>query len=192
MHRVAATGLLVLLVVFRVEAQEPRRTGITMGYPESVGLVVHVSDRLAVRPELTFSRHTSESSFPPIGASSTNETWAIGAGVSGLFYVHRWDKLRAYLSPRYTYSRTSGTSELSIPNVIVIEGPALQGSETKTSSHSIFGSFGAEYHFHDHFSVFGEVGLGYTHGRAEGTEGGTRLTSNSWGTRTGAGVAFYF
>ena len=189
MRRLAATVILVLLVAFRADAQEVRHTGITMGYPESIGLVVQVSERFAVRPELTVNRRTSEASFPiavfpietlPIG-TLTSDTWAVGAGFSGLFYVQRWDKLRAYLSPRYSYSRSSGTSGDSIFG---------QASKTTSSTHAVFGFIGAEYALHERFSVFGEVGGGYMRGKTSGAA--TRLLSNAWGTRTGAGVTFYF
>ena len=126
----------------------------------------------------------------------------IGAGLSGLIYVGRWDELRTYVSPRFSYSRTrtSGTSTGS-------------SSEITSRSYLTSGSFGAQYSLGRRFGVFGEIGLAYTSmnttqlltliqtisfpgvpaapitttalSRAE-THGKT------WGPRSGAGVIFYF
>jgi predicted porin len=62
------------------------------------------------------------------------------------------------------------------------------------------GLFGAEYSLHKRFSVFGEVGFGYTTSSSKSKSsppspiddliaGGS---AHGWSTRTGAGVIFYF
>ena len=85
-------------------AQEPK-TGITMGYPASIGLLWHVSDRVALRPEFSFTR-TDSSSESLINDESN--FWSLGTGVSVLFYAPLTDNLRTYLAPRFSYAKTTG------------------------------------------------------------------------------------
>ena len=72
------------------------------------------------------------------------------------------------------------------------------------------GSFGAHYQFHHRFAVFGETGFGYNHSSTTFSSillgpvipvgpnipapvtRSAETNSHSWGTRTGAGVIFYF
>src|SRR3954469_5385910 len=79
-------------------AQDTPRFGVVMGYPAQVGFLWNISDRTAIRPELSFARSTSETtrmiSFPtfppvpgfppPISASTiiTSSAWQVGIGAS--------------------------------------------------------------------------------------------------------------
>jgi hypothetical protein len=130
----------------------------------------------------------------------------VGAGISALFYIHRWEGLRTYVSPRFSYQRISSSASTS---------GNTSTSDSTTSTYLASGSFGAQYALGRHFGLFGEVGLGYTSTRtalsstltigvASGIVNGvvtqtTRLqtvqsssTSNGIATRSGAGVIFYF
>jgi hypothetical protein len=170
-------------------AQEKGQTGLTMGYPASLGVVWHLSDRAAIRPEISLSNSSSESqgSTPGVIRSSI-DTWAVGVGVSGLFYVRKWDNLNAYVSPRFTYSRGTTTAEIG--------GLSTGPTESLTRAFSVSGSFGTQYSLSRKFSVFGEVGVGFSD--SEGTtrlspfDGDLKSTGHSWSTRTGIGVLFYF
>ncbi len=136
-------------------AQDEPRIGLTMGSPSSVGVIWQVSDKVAVRPELAFTRVTNE--FPSadlVGGGTTTasaDSWQVGAGVSGLFYVSRWNGVRTYLSPRLVYTKSSSSSSSS--SVSSIKG--------ESSMYTTSGSFGAQYAVARHFGVFGEVGLAY-------------------------------
>jgi hypothetical protein len=191
-----------------------------MGYPASVGLMWHISERLALRPEVSFSTSTNENptSIVLVGTSpslmssssstrSTSSSSTIGVGISGLFYVGKWDALRAYVAPRFVYSRASGTSEYTSQRFF---GPITPVSpltpvvittttESTLTSKSGAGLFGAAYSLHERFSVFGEVGFGYTTSasRSKSTpepdfDISTPGRTHGWSTRTGAGVIFYF
>jgi hypothetical protein len=166
-----------LLASDGISAQEKGQTGMTMGYPASVGLVWQPSERLAVRPELSLSTTSIETSF-----TGTGRTSSVGVGLSGLFYVGKWDSLSAYVSPRFAYNLTSsdpiGTLAIA----------------TAANNYSLIGSFGTQYALHRRFSVFGEVGVGYSHQalRSTGAISNSTITSHSWNTRTGIGVLFYF
>jgi len=181
-----------LLIPAAATAQEAGQAGITMGYPGSVGLLYHVSERVALRPEFTVSRINSSSTSTVVSTGS--RSWAFGVGASALFYFAKRDNVRPYVSPRFTYQRTSTT----------FEGGNLPGSPAVvTNNHadgySASGLVGAQYSPNDRFGVFGEVGFGYartngTSGTASNGTSGTASTStsDSWSTRTGAGVVLYF
>jgi hypothetical protein len=163
-------------------AQERRDIGITMGFPEAVGFLFHVTHGFAVRPELNLSRSTSETETP-IGERESR-TWAVGFGVSGLFYLPDLDRVRMYISPRYAY--VHGKSESDTTFLFDDE------STFTTSSHALSGSFGAQYAPHERFSIFGEVGLLYNTSESKSSLSSTVGEGHSLSTRTSAGVIFYF
>ena len=52
------------------DAQEKGKTGVTLGYPASIGLLWHVTDRIAIRPEFSFaftSNDVTTTPHPPAG-----------------------------------------------------------------------------------------------------------------------------
>lgn len=164
-------------------AQEKGKVGLTMGYPSSVGIVYHVTDKIAIRPELNIAQASTETTAPAIAGvnvSVSSDTWAIGTGLSGLFYVRQWDDLHLYVSPRWTYSHGSSSSS-TLP------------IDTGLNSWSLTGSVGAQYALGKRFGVFGEVGFGYQHSHETGGSLiQTDITSHTIGTRTGVGVILYF
>jgi hypothetical protein len=205
MKRLMLGVCLVLSVAANVLAQDAGQMGVTLGYPAAVGVIWHVTDHVAVRPEISFLTTSAEIpaitgiSLPGLSADlgETSST-TVSTGVSGLFYFGKWDKLRAYVSPRYTYSR------------LTAESGSTLSTDARNSAYTVTGSFGAHYQLHRRFAVFGETGFGYTHSHTTST---SRLllpvipvgpnvpspisqsiesNSHSWATRTGAGVIFYF
>ena len=139
-------------------AQEPDHVGITMGFPTSVGVLCPLGAHFAIRPEFSWA-HTSDvttetgfiGGLPGASSTSSDATHLTG-GVSVLVYVRRWDALRAYVSPRFTYSKETETIN---PSVLPSTSPTLHG-------YSVSGSFGAQYSLVRHFGVFGEIGLEFT------------------------------
>lgn len=176
-------------------AQDEPRVGVAMGYPASIGIVCRVTDRFAVRPEISATSTSSDltaTSAVTIGGTTTtsstlntNDNWQLLAGVSALFYVSKHDGLRTYVSPRWAYTRVSsssgspGSTSTSIGNVQFVSG-----------------SFGAQYALGTRFSVFGEVGVGYSYTTNTPTSPLSTLATSSAthtvGTRSGAGVILYF
>jgi len=178
MQRSMTTLLLVLSVSLVIShaasAQERGRTGLTMGYPASVGVVWQPSDGFALRPEISFATTSIDSS-----TTGLRGTTSVGVGLSGLFYVAKWESLSTYVSPRFVYNRlSSGESPLA----------------TDVNSYALIGSFGTQYALNQRFGVFGEVGVGYGHEQVENRSASfnSTSTSNSWNTRTGIGVMLYF
>ena len=160
-------------------AQDQPRVGLTTGYPASIGVLWHVSERTAIRPQFSFTR-TSSSSDSLIDA--TTDFWSLGTEVSVLFLSPVRDDLKLYVAPRFGYSRTTGTTE---------------SSESTTDTYSFGGMFGGHYTLGRRFSLFGEAGLQYSHSTGVATSAAIPAahrtnTGDSWGTRTGIGVVIYF
>jgi hypothetical protein len=193
-------------------AQDDPKVGLTMGYPSAVGVLWQMSNHVALRPEFTWTRtsidlpSTTDPLLGTITASSTSDNWTTGVGLSALFYVGRYDDLRTYLSPRFTYSRSSGSTGL---------GGTAASSSSDGWVYSTSGAFGAQYGFGRHFAVFGEIGGNYASSttRTSLVESRTVLVSVGPGgpitsttvftirsdqhshqlsTRSGVGVVFYF
>jgi len=181
-----------------VSAQDEPRVGITMGYPASLDLVWQVNEGLALRPELVVSSSSNEitimTAVPIINGGvtattsqvSTNDNWQASIGVSALFYVSKHDALRTYVSPRWAYTRVSSES-----------GGVGSISSSSGNVNTVTGSFGAQYALSRRFSVFGEVGAGYSRTTNKPTGGpvssfATASTTDSVATRSGAGVVLYF
>jgi hypothetical protein len=167
-------------------AQEAGSVGLTMGYPASVGVLWRANDRVAIRPELSLAGSTSDSGSSSFGSSFTvqSEGWALGTGVTVLFTLKKYDNLRTYFGPRFTYTRTSSTSESS---------GFVTTSEDTTTSTSVGGAglFGAQYSLGSRFAVFGELGFGFARSTTKLRNSDAKFSGNSWGTRTGAGVIFF-
>ena len=160
-------------------AQDAGRVGLTTGYPAAIGVQWHISERTAIRPEISFTTNSS-SSQSLIGA--TSDFSSVGTGVSVLFFSPLRDNLKLYVAPRFGYSRTSGTTEVS---------------ESNTDIYSIGGSFGGHYALGRRFALFGEAGLQYSHQNGSiqsSTVSALKTTSqgDSASTRTGVGIVIYF
>jgi hypothetical protein len=180
---IGTAAVLVLLSPAPSLAQEqPGTLGLTLGYPGAIGIVWHVADRVAVRPELSFSRGWTDRDDSLFGSDRSN--WTIGVGVSALFYLTKADRLRTFVSPRYAYGRSSSTSS-STGNLPVV-------SDITSSASSWSGSFGAEYVFSRRFSAFGEIGVAYSNASSEISLAVLRSRSHSIGTRTSGGFVLYF
>jgi hypothetical protein len=200
-------------------AQDSGSVGLTMGYPSAVGLMWHVTEGFAIRPEVSFSTSenpistsltlSGDSGSSSSSSGSRSTSTGVGLGISGLFYIGKWDALRAYVAPRFVYSRNSGTFEYTSerfvnPSPGAPFGPLIPVMVTTTTKRTFTGKsgsglFGASYSLHQRFSVFGEVGFGYETSDMSSTSTPERdidfsigFKSHGWSTRTGVGVIFYF
>jgi len=169
-----------LLGTATAQAQDAGKVGITMGFPGSIGLLWHASDRVALRPELTFSGASSEADGP---GEVEGDNWAIATGVGVLFYLNKQDNLRTYFTPRIAYTRTSSSTTIS--------SVTTSTSENTSNSLGVFGSFGAQYNLGEKFGVFGELGFGVTRAKARGGFSNAESRTTQWGTRAGVGVIYY-
>jgi hypothetical protein len=172
--RVITLAALVTALPSSALAQEDTKLGVVMATPSSVSIVWHASDRVAIRPEIGVSASSSTAESPAGDAKATQ--WTLSPGFSVLFYTARLDALRTYVAPRYVYSRAHNEST----------SPFGETGESTGTSHSVSGSFGAEYGLHRRFAVFGELGINYTHAESE------FISSNGWNHRTAVGAIFHF
>jgi len=158
-------------------AQERGDVGLAVSAPSAIGVIWHVSDRLALRPDFGFSFTETDGEPPLPDISSKNFTF----GLSALFYTHRWDSLRLYVSPRFSYAYGSTS----------IDEPANIADST-LSSWAAIGSIGGQYALGTRFGVFAEAGLGYSSQQSE--TGSIRVDRTTWtfGTRTAIGGILYF
>jgi opacity protein-like surface antigen len=161
-------------------AQEEGKIGVTMGFPTGLGVLWHVTENIAIRPELTFSWSSSDSDF------GDSDGFGIGTGLSALFYLNRSDNLATYVTPRYSFTRAT-TERRFEPDVPVIDPE----TETTSRSHTFSGSFGAQYFLGSRFSIFGEAGLSYMRTSSD-SDFGSDPTSSTFGTRSQVGVVLYF
>src|SRR5262245_24581780 len=93
-----------LAVVAPAAAQARGKVGIVMGYPASIGVLWQATDRLAVRPDVTFATGSSDSTVTgDFSFRSASESWNAGLGLSLIVSVHRSDALRVYVSPQYAF-----------------------------------------------------------------------------------------
>ena len=164
-------------------AQDKGQAGVTMGHPGSVGLLWHVSDRVAVRPEFQFSYISSEGSAPELGLTSSSSGWNVAPGVSALFYLRRFDNLRTYVAPRFAFARSTTSSD-----------SALTTGDARSTNKSYVGSasFGAQYSLGPRFGVFAEIGLAATRTTGSSSRSSIRTSGWQWTTRTGIGAVLYF
>ena len=184
--------VLIAVVPSSARAQEKHKAGITMGFPAAVGVLWHLNEKVALRPELTFGGSSSETSITtttttPISINSDN--WSVGTGVSALFYLKTEDKLRTYVSPRFIYSHTSSSSDTS--GLTTVPGQTSVDLSQSGDAWGGIGSFGAQYAVGDRFTVFGEFGFGFTHSSTSRSATGASGSGNAWGTRGGVGIVYY-
>jgi hypothetical protein len=141
-----------------------------------------LSDKVAIRPEITFTGGSAESS--PGSFELESDNWSLGMSVSGLFYLKKYDRLQTYVTPRFSYQHVSTTSQTTAP---------VTTPETTTTgnSYGFTGSFGGEYALGDKFAVFGEFGFGLSHLTTKSSLSTGKATSSAWGTRSAVGVVFF-
>ena len=171
--------LLVGLMATPAAAQEVGDVGVTVSAPSAIGMIWHATDRVAVRPDLSFSFGDSDGDdgSPDVGSST------LSLGGSVLFYTGRWDNLQTYVAPRLSYAWTSSSVTT-----------ASADFDASQNSWGLSGSFGAQYSLGSRFAVFAEAGVGYTSQSTEtpSAVGDNERTSWTFGTRTAIGATLYF
>jgi hypothetical protein len=176
---------------------EPGKWGLTIGYPGSFGVIYQPTQRLALRPDVTFGYSGSGTDSDTYSAHQ----WRLGTGISALIYLRPERPFRVYVSPSYSYRRVSQTSTqvTSVPSfdngVFTITRRSIE-TTTHNNQHGIAGALGVEYRVTDDLGFFAEGGVQYRRLRltTDGpsgfiTDGRTVGDVHSVG---GVGVAVYF
>ena len=171
--------VLVGLTATSASAQEAGDVGVTVSAPSAIGVIWHVTPRLAIRPDMTFS--FCESDAEEILPDISSRAFSLGGSV--LFYTGRWDNLQTYVTPRVSYSWSSSR----------IDGAAGDFDSTQ-NGWGLSGSFGGQYTLGTRFAVFAEAGLGFSSQSTEtpSSFGDNERTAWSLGTRTVIGATLYF
>jgi hypothetical protein len=178
---VTTTAVCLVLGSVAAGAQDAGKTGLAIGYPGGIGVLWHASDKVAVRPDITVSRSTSE-------GTTSDDSWGVGTDLTVLFYLKKSGNLRTYVAPRFSYTRTSSTLQITIASA---QSTTTTSNKSTTNSSGGAGLFGVQYSASPRFSVFGEAGIAFSHRSNEAGLTGTTSTGNSWGTTAGVGVIFY-
>ena len=201
---IVAIGL-VLLAARGSSAQETPRFGLVMGYPTQAGVLVRLSDRVSIRPDISWSQSSLEATTtlitfgpgigPPITTlrTTTTESTQIGIGVSGLFFLRARDQLRIYVSPRITYGRARSTSDAGTGS---LDSRNADPIDTVTNNYGGAGALGAPYALGTRFGVFGELGASYSRTGRPATSSSSIIsantTSRTTAIRTSVGVIVFF
>lgn len=180
--RLLVVGLVALVLApAGAAAQERGQTGLVMGFPGTLGFIWHASDSIAFRPEINFTHTSSESESSILGLSSSAENDALQLAGSMLWYRGTIDNVRTYFVPRVAYLRSSSESS---------------GSAAPVTAHgfAVQASFGAQYAPVRRFSVFGELGYGFsrTSTKLSSFISTNRTTNRTWSARSVVGVIVYF
>ena len=170
--------LLASLAATPASAQEPGDVGVTVSAPSAIGVIWHVTPKVAVRNDLSFSFSESDAD---VGTDINSHSFTLGGSV--LFYTGRWDNLQTYVAPRLSYSWASSSIDGG--------GTSLDSSQ---DGWSLSGTFGAQYSLGTRFAVFAEAGLAYSSQTAETPTsfGDNERTTWTFGTRTLVGATLYF
>lgn len=189
------TLLAASLFPIAASAQTDRRIGVTLGHPVQVGVMWHVTDRVAVRPEVSFSAGSTETEIEFGGLpGSPRRTTTIEGDLSSvaidlnlLITVKSWDAVRVNLVPSYKYLRTTSTSIASF--FVGGAPPTIAAEESTSHDHFGGGALGVQFTPHQRFGIFAEAGLQYT-SSVRGLDGDFKL--KALGTAGTIGVVLYF
>jgi hypothetical protein len=192
--RLAMGVLLGVSAAAPATAQEAGDVGLTMGYPAAVGVVWHITDAIALRPDVTVSTSSTESTSTTSGfgggatlvSTTTSTSWTTAVGLSALFYLKTIDRVRLYLAPRAAYLRTT---------IDIDDDQPLAGTfDNESDGFVAAGAFGAQFNAHERFAIFGELGLQYTSQTSTSAFALTRNRSENRtaGLRSAVGVTLYF
>lgn len=166
---------ILLFIATSAQAQQKGQTGLVMAYPASVGFIWNVTDRVAIRPDISFATTSNET--PVSSASSSSHTFETGFAV--LLYMKKWESTAAYVTPRFSYSRTKVTNT------------GLPSGSTVNWSYPSSASFGVQHSLNERFSAFGEVGLEYR--RIHFTSPFNLFpVAKTWESKSGVGIIFHF
>jgi len=175
-------------------AQERGDVGVTMGYPAAIGVVWHVTDGLALRPDVSLTWTSSESTntltvFPgvaPITSTSSVESQSTSVGMSALVTLHRADRFRLYVVPRAAWVRSTVELDGGLAGEATVD--------TTTDGWLASGGVGAQVAVHDRVAIFGEASVQYSWQRATSslTTSRSEDTTRAAGLRSAVGVAIYF
>ena len=194
-----AAAAAVVLLPHTAAAQPPGPLGLVVASPGSVGVLWQATDRIAVRPLLSFQRTSLKAEYnldPEIlayygllGLSlpvlEPEAYWSVNLDVGVLVTLAQRDALRLYVAPQI------GRNWASTPV-----------RDASNSTIRAQGLFGGQYALSDRFSLFAETGLEVQRNTREAVlpsigalyalDSFTKTTTTSVGTTSSVGLVFHF
>ena len=171
MTRIGIASLFVAAAVAcasTASAQAAGSVGLSFQTPAAIGVLWHASDKVALHPELTFARTTSDNGATDV----TTNTWGVAVGLP--VYLSDADNLRTYFSPRVGYTRSSGDA----------------GTTSSTNTQlNLSLSYGAHYSLSKRLAAFAETGVAYNDSKFEA--GASTSNSKLFGLRSSIGLVLY-
>ena len=159
--RIAFVAVVSTSFVSSAAAQEPGQLGFVIQTPAAAGVIWNLSKGVALRPDVTFMRSSSSA-----GGDATSWT----GGVSAPLYISDDENLRTYISPRFSYNRTTFD--------------ALGTTNTQTGT-SFSASYGVQWAALKRLHFFGELGPQYSKASSATAD------NDTWGLRSSLGLVLY-
>ena len=192
----AIVVLAVAVAYSRPAAAQDEKVGLTMGYPTAAGVLWQVNDRVGVRPEVSWSHHSTDNDDDGFAASAS-DTSDFSVAISALVRLRQWGQVRAYVAPRFEVSRISFETTYELRQLFPPGIPSMsETTETTITNYGGGASIGVQASPAPHFGVFGEVGLIYARGKTSSNSlldsSVSTNRSNSVGIRSAGGVILFF
>ena len=179
-HGFLAAGSL-LLMSFEARTEEDPKVGLNIkvgntggSINSSVGLLVHATKRLSLRPSLRFERNTVEIRDSAVNQSRTESLW--GGKVDVLFRLGQARDVSPYVGVGIGFLRTMPSETPPDPD---------HGESTRVWSGELL--IGLQYSLHRRVGLYGELGVS----RLRSTT--PTVIQTHWTTfDAGVGFVFYF
>jgi hypothetical protein len=176
---------LILLVVFLLlpamlfsQDKEAPKNKFGLTFP-TIGAIWHITDNVAFLPGFSFG-HNWGSSRSALIDNGTSKNNSLSINSSLRFYVYEMKGLRLYVSPKYSYNWNNSDSNLPTTS-----------SKSSRYAHSIDGSWGLQYAISRRVSIWGDVGVGYSHSSISSNPSSVETKSNAVSTVGSWGLIFY-
>lgn len=190
---------LVLIVLFLISGLSfglnKGKIGLNMRVDPSprVGMTFHFASKLALRPYIGFSQRETEADTefrlrpeaPLRTGTRKEESTDLSFGLSLLYFLHQHRDFSIYTGPSFGYTNENTDVRLSWRE---------EDAEISRNFYSLSFLLGTQYDLSDNFSLFGEIGFGYSTSDTESDNNlETSINSKRWGLiNTGVGIIFYF
>ena len=167
-----------------------------------IGVSFHINSRFAVRPYIGFSFGNTEVKTDydyaiPEGIKSSEkeqDTASFNFGLGLYYYFYSRRDLNAYAGINFNYGRETRDASYSEIWGLKPQRDISREEEETGDIYQTSALFGLQCRLTKNLSVFGEIGIGYTYGRAEHDNSSeTTVKTTRWGiANSGVGLIFYF
>lgn len=167
--RIATLLLTMLSAAGALQAQDERRISLVVDGNGTAGLLIPITDGIALRPDFTYGRSSISS-----GRGLSGDSYSAMVGLSVLRYLSSEERLRTYVVPRVGHS---------------------WGSASNMRAYDLSASFGGHADVVRRLGLFAETGVrfGYSETRIDVPIVGEMLTiSRNWRLISNVGATIRF